>query len=389
MDLEVSGKYFTFTFVLQVAWKLYLYVWFCLLFVVLDILPPGLYIRFFYKTAKANIHIHYRHYFFYGTFNSLPDFFIYESISLQRGCPLILTWELNRGIFGFFSMYCIQHCFICRPPQIPLCRRTLGSNPGMLQLRDWQSDALITRLNLIITWELRAYNNCCVQEELMTMDQKKLRLQTSMRMLKDEPVPEGYMRYRSVSSRLSCYFLTAQCEGSRTSLSLRDTWDTGQWVLVCHVRSSLPRAKAQGRARPWGIHEIQVSEFSSLLWVRPCSVRMLKRTSPSLRDTWDTGQWVLVCHVTPSLLTVHAQGRACKRLVDFWRHYCVVSTQAQRYEKKDQWAKERKTYFKNIGKTIRKQEKREDEMGIDREWGRSRIRRKKIPFYVLYICYEK
>ena len=35
-----------------------------------------------------------------------------------------------------------------------------------------------------------------LQEELMSMDQKKLRLQTSMRMLKDEPVPEGYMRYR-------------------------------------------------------------------------------------------------------------------------------------------------------------------------------------------------
>ena len=31
---------------------------------------------------------------------------------------------------------------------------------------------------------------------MMSMDQKKLRLQTSMRMLKDEPVPEGYMRYR-------------------------------------------------------------------------------------------------------------------------------------------------------------------------------------------------
>ena len=30
----------------------------------------------------------------------------------------------------------------------------------------------------------------------MTMDQKKLRLQSSMRMLKDEPVPEGYSRFR-------------------------------------------------------------------------------------------------------------------------------------------------------------------------------------------------
>ena len=30
----------------------------------------------------------------------------------------------------------------------------------------------------------------------MSLDQKKLRLQSSMRMLKDEPVPEGYMRFR-------------------------------------------------------------------------------------------------------------------------------------------------------------------------------------------------
>jgi hypothetical protein len=60
----------------------------------------------------------------------------------------ICTLDLNRGIFWNFVVFFIQHCFICRPSDFTVSD-VAGIEPRTVELWDWQSDALSTRLDII------------------------------------------------------------------------------------------------------------------------------------------------------------------------------------------------------------------------------------------------
>ncbi len=83
---------------------------------------------------------------------------IYFQILLAVPCRIFCFSEMEDSlsigetiffeIFKFFSYY-IQHSFTCRPSDSTV-PRMLGWNPGLLHLVHRQSDALTTRLDLIL-----------------------------------------------------------------------------------------------------------------------------------------------------------------------------------------------------------------------------------------------
>ncbi len=100
-------------------------------------------------------------------FNCSPDWqwkiqqwIILDNLEGRKSIEVkIKTEKINRGIKKkfFFSMYCIQHCFICRPSDSTVSEdagiqpRTVATSAlaAYLFSNKYKSDALNTRLDLI------------------------------------------------------------------------------------------------------------------------------------------------------------------------------------------------------------------------------------------------
>ncbi len=71
--------------------------------------------------------------------SSRPEWYYNDSALAGKQRNILI---LNRGDFNFNFFRTLFNNASSAAPQIPLCRRTLGSNPGQLRLRHWLSDDL-------------------------------------------------------------------------------------------------------------------------------------------------------------------------------------------------------------------------------------------------------
>jgi hypothetical protein len=76
--------------------------------------------------------------------NALASAFLYDFFYKDYVVYIFLTGEFF--VFVFFN---VLYSALPAAPQILLCRRMVESNPGLVRLRYWQSDALTTRPDLI------------------------------------------------------------------------------------------------------------------------------------------------------------------------------------------------------------------------------------------------